>query len=188
MNKYLLMSAAAIMGFAMVPARAGTFIGTIGLWNAKQTLNYCDSIKLYSQSNDPGAMVAIHGFAYCNYYSTYYAVPLPMLGAVTSTKRGAVTLGDIDIPAFYDKDWITTYEVQYPYKVGARGKLKTRWDCYYSTNGTTAFFSNSGVEGPYTYPNRRAGVKPESTISRLAERLHLKVRPKADNHSGEVPE
>ncbi|HLY07176.1 MAG TPA: hypothetical protein VKR31_15630 [Rhizomicrobium sp.] len=170
MNKYLMMSAAAMVGTvasAAMPAFAGTFEGTVGFWNSSNTLNYCDNIQVYNAPGEPGDLVGRHNFSPCGYF-TYYGAGVTLAGEGKGSV-GAKTkaqLGDAEFGYLYGVPWEIVYDVGLPIK------KKSHWDCYYSTSGTTAYFCNSGFEGT-PYPGHGSHL---TTTDKLTKSLGLKLQ------------
>ena len=167
MNKYLMMSAAAVAATAAAPAFAGTFLGTVGFWNTANTLNYCDNIQVYNQTTLSGDLVGRHNFTPCGYY-TYYGngIHFAGIGKGAATTKVKAQLGDAEYGYLYGLTWDIVYDVALPIKA------KTRWNCYYSTSGTSIYFCNSGHEGT-PYPGHGSHT---TTISKLAKSLGLKMQ------------
>jgi hypothetical protein len=160
MNKYLMMSAAAVMGtIGSGAASAGTFVTTVGFWNVNQTLNYCDHMNVYNDAN--GQVSAQHVQTTCDTtYFTYYH----NVGDLGAAAKKMVVLGDPqDGPSFQ-----LTYNLGEPFNKAKKGVLKTKWAIYYAfTSGSTAYFLNSGYEGP-AYPKSPKGMKGTHSAAKLA--------------------
>jgi len=159
MNKYLMMSAAAVMGTVATgvaqPATAGTFVGSVGFYYSfsGSTGPYCDSYNIYASPG--GQYAAQHAHADCG-SSTF----LPANGV---KDKKTYVFGDIVLAA---DDYSLNFDMVYPYKI-KKGRKTSHWDLYGSTNGTTAFLLNSGVEGtPYVFAKNGKNNKT-STVSKV---------------------
>jgi hypothetical protein len=160
MNKYLLMSAAVVMGTMAT--------GTSQLADAAAR----HTIAMHPTSLTKQPMV---NETYCDYWTYSYCTPseahelcamehqvfntsdspcqdvaavsgVPAVGY--APEKRAVALADISAPVALHENIPLIYVLSYPFNEVKKGKRKSTFDAWASTNGSTAFLVASGWQGP----------------------------------------
>lgn len=181
MNKYLMMSAAVLMGTAAIgvpQASAVTGPVHVALNNVSNTFAYCDAFSVYKQGSHSGNQyAAVHNYSGC-YGTSAYNLPsnghqlFKLSGGVSGYTGSAllmkksINLADITFPELDGFKASLEFQLSMPL-----GSAKGQWACWYSTNGVTALWCNNGRT------IRAGGVTnkhKESSTSKLASILSHK--------------
>jgi hypothetical protein len=161
MNKFLMMSAAAVMGGMVTgvcpEATAGTFAGTVFFYkSAAGTARYCDFMKIFH--NPAGSnWTAQHFYSTCGTNLT-----LPDVGSLINFHVGAkryrgIGLADISGPYFgiaVSEEWYFSLPLLRHNRRGARLSVVAVLG---STTGLTSFPVNLAFQGPTHGQNGNTG-------------------------------
>ena|ERR1041385_3240111 len=187
MNKYLMMSAAVLIaGVPLGEANAATGLGPpirANLYTFSSHGTYCDAFSVWAQTA-PGGLhqyAAQHLYSGC-YGTTAYNLPanghqlLKNSGGGPSGWTGgpvliknSIGLADITFASLYGTPYSLEFQLGLPL-----GSKKSKWACWYSTNGVSALWCNNGhqakVNGGGTQPHKLK----ESAVTKLASALKLR--------------
>jgi hypothetical protein len=171
MNKFLMMSAAAVMGTMAVaasePASAGTFVTTVSILDAAGTFAYCDTFAVYSQTGNK--YNAVHNFSACGFSPAW----IPNAGEYGKAAPKHISLASIEYPVYYGEDVQLVWDFDLPLNKTKKGKPVSKWFVYGNSNGTTQFLINSGLQTNVA-AGGRLPQKKESGAQKLASLLKAK--------------
>lgn len=159
MNKFLMMSAAAVMGtVAAAPqANAGAFQGTVFLENAAGTQVYCTEIFLFKNGRG-GSTYSGQVTNACNRSSMGPLQGFPIKGTFGGIRKSIALSFPLNYP------FATTWQIS-PLPTNK----KSLWNIWASTNGTTSFTFNGGKESMSLAPTMPRAK--ERALAKLASIL-----------------
>jgi hypothetical protein len=156
MNKFLLMSAAVVMGtmatgtsqLADAAARHTIAMHPNSLTKAPNVseITYCD---YWTYSNcTPSEAPVICAVKHQEPCATFTGHPAMGDVGVADIKAKAAVIADITGPVLLQENTSLLYVLSYPFNKVRKGKRLSTFDAWASTNGSTAFLVSSGWQGP----------------------------------------
>jgi hypothetical protein len=180
MNKFLMMSAAVVMG--TVAAGNSQPASAAHRGEAEFTVNYhpcvgcattfCDWAAGFVRSHDKTYSVIASEHIYTSCPSLASVGPSPGNGVVV--KKNAY-VSDLSF-AVLGVEASAMYVLSYPFNQVKKGMRRSTFDIWASTNGTTSFLVNSGWQGPRVKGGKLIGPTFETTGAKLDSLLKVQHR------------